>query len=189
MTSRVAGAELNAASSMVQELICARRLLKKLGFPQSDPNPLLEDSTTCIKRAGGAVRGTDRGRHIDLREHFVHEAQNNKALQLVDSADNVANLLETPRNSENLRDHRRDVAKLGLQAAAQGCFPAIEEEQHGRLNVTIAQPLQQSRLVSWEACCKVTAEAPRLEVCRVHVLIRHRAGLSHGPPLTRMKRH
>ena len=38
-------------------------------------------------------------------------------------------------------------------------------------------------------CCKVTAEAPRLDVCRVHVLIRHQAGLSHGPPVTRMKRH
>ena len=48
--------------------------------------------------AGGAVGGTDRAKHIDLREHFVHEAQSNKILQLqpVDSADNVADLLTKP---------------------------------------------------------------------------------------------
>jgi hypothetical protein len=47
---------------------------------------------------GGAVGGADRAKHIDLREHFVHEAQSNKILQLepVDSADNVADLLTKP---------------------------------------------------------------------------------------------
>jgi hypothetical protein len=43
-------------------------------------------------------RGTDKAKHIDLREHFVHENQSNKVLQLVpvDSADNVADLLTKP---------------------------------------------------------------------------------------------
>jgi hypothetical protein len=93
-----AEAEFIAASSMVQEVIYARRLLEKLGFPQTDPTPIFEDNTTCIKWAGGAVGGTDRAKHIDLREHFVHEAQSNKVLQLepVDSADNVADLLTKP---------------------------------------------------------------------------------------------
>ena len=93
-----AEAEFIAASSMVQEVIYARRLLEKLGFPQADPTPIFEDNTTCIKWAGGAVGGTDRAKHIDLREHFVHEAQSNKVLQLepVDSADNVADLLTKP---------------------------------------------------------------------------------------------
>jgi hypothetical protein len=76
--------ELIAAFSMVQEVIFyARRLLEKLGFQQADPTPIFEDNTTCIKWAGGAVGGTDRAKHIDLREHFVHEAQSNKVLQLV----------------------------------------------------------------------------------------------------------
>ena len=93
-----AEAEFIAASSMVQEVIYARRLLEKLGFPQTDPTPIFEDNTTCIKWAGGAVGGTDRAKHIDLREHFVHEAVSNKVLQLepVDSVDNVADLLTKP---------------------------------------------------------------------------------------------
>ena len=93
-----AEAEFIAASSMVQEVIYARRLLEKLGFPQTDPTPIFEDNSTCIKWAGGAVGGTDRAKHIDLREHFVHEAVTNKVLQLepVDSVDNVADLLTKP---------------------------------------------------------------------------------------------
>ncbi len=67
-------------------------------FPQTDPTPIFGDDTTCIKWEGGAVGGTDRAKHIDLREHFVHEAHSNKVLQLmpVDSADNVADLLTKP---------------------------------------------------------------------------------------------
>ncbi len=78
-------------------MIYARSLLEKLGIPQIDPTPILEDNTTCIKWAGGAVGGRDRAKHIDPRERFVHElvGQSNKVLQLelVDSADNVADLL------------------------------------------------------------------------------------------------
>ena len=49
-------------------------------------------STKIIRPASS---GSDRAKHIDLREHFVHEAQSNKVLQLepVDSADNAADLL------------------------------------------------------------------------------------------------
>jgi hypothetical protein len=65
---------------MVQEVIYARCLLEKLGFQPSGPTPIFEDNTTCIKWAGGAVGGTYRAKHIDLREHFVHEAQSNKVL-------------------------------------------------------------------------------------------------------------
>ncbi len=90
-----AEAEFIAASSMVQEVIYTRRLLEKLGFQQSDPTQIYKDNTTCIKWAGGAVGGSDSTKHIDLLEHFVHEAQSNKVLQRepVDSANNAANLL------------------------------------------------------------------------------------------------
>ena len=38
--------------------------------------------------------GSDRAKHIELREHFVHEAQEKRVLELepVDSVDNVADL-------------------------------------------------------------------------------------------------
>ncbi len=70
-----------------------------LGFPQSDLTQIFEDNATCIKWAGDAVGGSDHAKHIDLREHFVHEAQSNKVLQLepVDSADNAVDLLTKQR--------------------------------------------------------------------------------------------
>ena len=91
-------AEFVAASSLVQEVIYARRLLSNLGFPQTKPTAVFEDNTTCIKWAEGAVGGTDRAKHIDLREHFVHEAQQNCTLELqpIKSEDNVADLLTKP---------------------------------------------------------------------------------------------
>ena len=83
---------------MVQEVIYARRLLDQLAFPQQEPTPIYEDNTTCIKWSEGSVGGSDRAKHIDLREHFVHEAVDKKILKLepVDSADNAADLLTKP---------------------------------------------------------------------------------------------
>ena len=69
-----AEAEFVAASSMVQEVIYARRLLEKLGFPQPEPTVIYEDNRTCIAWSEGSVGGSDRAKHIDLREHFVHDA-------------------------------------------------------------------------------------------------------------------
>ena len=93
-----AEAEFVAASSMVQEVIYTRRLLERLGFPQPDPTAVFEDNATCIKWADGAVGGSDRAKHIDLREHFVHQAQalNVLRLQPVAGVDNVADLLTKP---------------------------------------------------------------------------------------------
>ena len=93
-----AEAEFVAASSMVQEVIYARRLLDRLGFPQPNPTAIFEDNATCVKWAGGAVGGSDRAKHIDLREHFVHEAQRNDILRLdpIKGVDNVADLLTKP---------------------------------------------------------------------------------------------
>ena len=93
-----AEAEFVAASSMVQEVIYARRLLEQLGFPQQEPTPVYEDNTTCIKWSEGSGRGSDRAKHIYLQEHFVHEAVKKKILKLepVNSTDNAADLLTKP---------------------------------------------------------------------------------------------
>jgi len=47
---------------------------------------------------GGAVGGSDRAKHIDLREHFVHQAQEQNVLRLqpIAGANNVAALLTKP---------------------------------------------------------------------------------------------
>ena len=65
-----AEAEFMAASALVQEVIFARRLLENLGFPQPGPTLIYEDNRTCIAWSEGSVGGSDRAKHIDLREHF-----------------------------------------------------------------------------------------------------------------------
>ena len=93
-----AEAEFVAASSLVQEVIYTRRLLEKLGFSQTEPTVIYEDNRTCIAWSEGSVGGSDRAKHIDLREHFVHDAVQAKVLKLeaIASADNVADLLTKP---------------------------------------------------------------------------------------------
>ena len=46
--------------------------------------------------------GSDRAKHIDLRQHFVHDAVHAKVLKLevVRSADNVADIFTKAKRSE-----------------------------------------------------------------------------------------
>ena len=63
-----------AASSMVEEVIYVRKFLDNLGFPQEKPTPIDEDNRTCVAWSEGSDGGSDWAKHIDLREHFVHDA-------------------------------------------------------------------------------------------------------------------
>ena len=67
-----AKAELIAASTMVQEVIYARRLLDQLGFPQPEPTPIYEENTMCIKWSEGSIGGSNSAKHIDLHKQLVH---------------------------------------------------------------------------------------------------------------------
>ena len=69
-----------------------------LRSPQNDPTPIGEDNRTCIAWGKGAVGGSDRAKHIDLRRHFVHDAVKDGILTLhaVSSSDNIADLLTKP---------------------------------------------------------------------------------------------
>ena len=93
-----AEAEFVAASSMVQEVIYIQRLLEKLGYPQTAPTSVFEDNRVCITWSEGSVGGSDSAKHIDLREHFVHDAVEAKILKLeaINSADNVADIMTKP---------------------------------------------------------------------------------------------
>ena len=72
--------------------------MDSLGFRQSGPTLIYEDNSTCIKWANGAVGGTDRAKHIDLREHFIHEAQEKQIVHLepIEGLKNIADLLTKP---------------------------------------------------------------------------------------------
>ena len=109
-----AEAEFVAASSMVQEVIYTRRFLENLGFPQPEPTPVFEDNRTCVAWSEGSVGGSDRAKHIDLREHFVHDAVDKKVLKLVpiESAANVADQLTKPLGAAVLPSLRKRLMGL-----------------------------------------------------------------------------
>ena len=69
-----------------------------LGFQQTPPTCVYEDNRTCVAWSEGSVGVSDRAKHIDLREHFVHNAVDREFLKLkpVPSATNVADVLTRP---------------------------------------------------------------------------------------------
>ena len=75
-----------ASAMMVQdpEVIYIRRFLSNLGFQQTHPPCAYEDNRTCVAWSEGSVGGSDRAnlKHIDLGEHFVHNAVGQGFLKL-----------------------------------------------------------------------------------------------------------
>ncbi len=53
------------------------------------------NNCTCVAWSEGSVGGSDSAKHIDLLEHFVHNAVDQGVLKLrpIASVDNVADLL------------------------------------------------------------------------------------------------
>ena len=83
---------------VVQEVIFLRQLLSDLGFPQKTFTPIFADNETCIRWSQGAVGGSERAKHIDLRKHFVHTASDQGILQLlkIDTKLNASDILTKP---------------------------------------------------------------------------------------------
>ena len=90
--------EYIAASLRLQELIYMRRLLDTLGFPQPGQSDVFEDYRTVIAWSEGAVGGSDRAKHIDIRRFFLQEAvaEGGVSLKPIASEDNLADLLTKP---------------------------------------------------------------------------------------------
>ena len=93
-----AEAEYVAASALVQEIVYCRKLLAALGFGQDTLTSVCEDNATAISWSEGAVGGSDRAKHIDLRQHYVHDAVSQGVLKLVKvpSEENLADLFTKP---------------------------------------------------------------------------------------------
>ena len=66
--------EYIAVSLRLQELIYMRWLLDTLGFPQPSQSDVFEDYCTVITWSEGAVGGSNRAKHIDIRLFFLQEA-------------------------------------------------------------------------------------------------------------------
>ena len=83
---------------MAQEVIYIKRLHKNLNCSQSARTPIYEDIRLCIAWSEGSIGGSCKAKPVDLRQHFVHEAVEKKALILFQSSGNhyFANLLTKP---------------------------------------------------------------------------------------------
>jgi hypothetical protein len=103
-------AEYMAACAAAQEAIFLRCLLADLGFPQSGPTTIFEDNQGCIYMSENS--GTQRrGRHIDIRHHFVRERVANDEIKLtyIRTDDQLADLLTKPLLRQRLDMLRKKV--------------------------------------------------------------------------------
>ena len=59
---------------------------------------MFEDNQSCIAWAEGAVGWSEMAKHIDLWQHYVHQAVESKTLDLVPilSKDNLADMMTKP---------------------------------------------------------------------------------------------
>ena len=67
-------AEYYSASEAGCEALYLRALLCRLCFGQKKPTPIYEDNTACIEWGNNVIGGRERAKHIDIREHFAHDA-------------------------------------------------------------------------------------------------------------------
>ena len=107
-----AEAEFISASAMVQEVSYFRKFLANLGYPQTALTRVFADNETCIAWSEGSVGGSERAKHIDLRDHFVHGACAAGHLELckLDSKVNAADILtKAPTPPYVFSDLRRRV--------------------------------------------------------------------------------
>ena len=64
---------------------------------------MFADNETCIKWSEGAVGGSERAKHVDLRIHFIHDAVAARHLKLnkIDSKLNGADILTKPTKEKD----------------------------------------------------------------------------------------
>ena len=101
-------AEIVAASEAAKEAKYYREFATELGFPQTQPTPLLVDNTAAINLSYNPEHH-NRTKHIDRRHFYVRELVEDHVLhvQYVNSADNLADFFTKalpPRQFFKLRD-------------------------------------------------------------------------------------
>ena len=101
-------AEIVAASEAAKEAKYYREFAAELGFPQTQPTPLLVDNTAAINLSYNPEHH-NRTKHIDRRHFYVRELVEDHVLhvQYVNSADNLADFFTKalpPRQFFKLRD-------------------------------------------------------------------------------------
>jgi hypothetical protein len=101
-------AEYIAACYAAMETMHLRGLLSALGFPQTGPSQMFEDSEACIALAGDAVF-RERTKHIDVRFHYLRERVRNQELQMIKvaSMQQLANTFTKPEGLNLFLAHRR----------------------------------------------------------------------------------
>ena len=54
-----------------------------MGFAPKSWTPVYEDNNACIELSNNVIGGRERAKHIEIREHFAHEAVQNFHLRLI----------------------------------------------------------------------------------------------------------
>ena len=86
-----AEAEYYSASPGAVEVIYLSQLLRNMGFGPTSPMPVYEDNTACIEWTNNVIGGRERAKHIDILNHFAHEAAHLR-LKRVSTDDQLADV-------------------------------------------------------------------------------------------------
>jgi hypothetical protein len=110
-------AEFIAAASCSCQSVWQRRILEKLGHPQSKSTVIFCDNSSAIKHSKNPVMHGE-SKHIDVRFHFIRELVNNGVveLQYCSTQEQVVDVMTKPLKREAFKKLRENgclqVAKL-----------------------------------------------------------------------------
>jgi hypothetical protein len=104
-----AEAEVSAATELTKDVVHFRDILHELGFPQTQPTPLLVDNKSLITLATKFSGNMKRVRHFLVRINYLIENVDNSTIdvQYCPTSDNTADTLTKPLATPEFERHRR----------------------------------------------------------------------------------
>ena len=90
-------AEYQALSSVLQDILYFRTILKEIGYPQSLPTPLMCDNQGALYLAV-STKNHPKIKHIAIRYHFIRDAIHTEQVQLiyVPTKNHIADIFTKP---------------------------------------------------------------------------------------------
>ena len=106
-------AEYIALAETVREIIWLRRILLKLGFPQTAPTIVKEDNQACIFWVIGDA-SSKRSKHIELKYHYAKDMAEKKevALEYCPTDQMLADILTKPPAGNKFEELRSAIGIL-----------------------------------------------------------------------------
>ena len=97
MTLSSTEAEYVALCEATTEVVWLRRLLREIGFPQSEPTIMYEDNKSCIDMVHSRSRH-QASKHINPKYHLVRAKQQNKVIEVtyISTLEQLADIFTKP---------------------------------------------------------------------------------------------